>query len=54
VIKGVNSLKRMSNVNEAMKDRGLEVHGWIYNVADGRLKPLEIPEDADMSYYKLE
>lgn len=42
VIAQVHNLKGMPNVQEAIKDRGLEVHGLVYGVGTGLL---EIPNE---------
>ena len=54
VASGVNSMKRIPMVHKAMEQRGLEVHGWIYDVSNGFLKSLEVPQDPDMAYYQVE
>ena len=42
---GVNVLMQNPVVIEAVADRGLAVHGVVYNVGSGELKELEIGED---------
>ena len=47
VQQGVENLKRMSTVIDAMRDRGLQVHGVIYDLATGLLEDLECSEDEE-------
>lgn len=42
---GVENLKRMSTVIDAMKERGLKVHGVIYDLATGLLDEVDCSED---------
>lgn len=42
---GVEVLRRMPAVLEAIKERGLEVHGLIFNLATGLLEDLKCGED---------
>ena len=42
---GVQILKQNADVIEAMKERGLVVHGLVHDVACGVLRELEINED---------
>jgi carbonic anhydrase len=53
VLTQVNSAKRIPTVQDAMDKRGLQVHGWVYDVATGRIKALETPEDSDNSHYEV-
>ena len=45
VRKGVQTLKENAEVIEAMKERGLVVHGLVHDVGCGVLRELEIKED---------
>ena len=45
VTQGVNNLKRIPTVIDAMRDRGVQVHGVIYDLATGLLE--EVPTDED-------
>jgi carbonic anhydrase len=36
-----------------MAQRGLQVHGWVYNVANGLLKPLETGSDSAEKNYEI-
>ena len=47
VRQGVQTLKENAEVIHAMKERGLVVHGLVYDVACGELRELEIEEDED-------
>lgn len=42
---GVKVLKENHSILDAMSDRGLQVHGLIYDIAKGQLNELEIQED---------
>ncbi|MCJ1454027.1 hypothetical protein MMC28_004377 [Mycoblastus sanguinarius] len=44
---GVQSLKENAEVIEGIKERGLDVHGLIYDVASGELRQLEIKEERE-------
>ena len=45
VLAGVRTLKQNSSVIEAIKERGLKVHGLVYDISCGQLKELETSED---------
>lgn len=49
VIYGVKTLKENYSILDAMQDRGLQVHGLIYDVAKGELEELDIQEDDEMA-----
>ena len=42
---GVENLRRIPTVIEAMRDRDLKLHGVIYDLATGTLEDLECSED---------
>lgn len=42
---GVEHLKRFPVVIDAMRERGLEVHGCIYHLDKGELEEIDEPED---------
>lgn len=42
---GVENLKRMNTVIGAMQERGLKVHGVIYDLATGLLDEVDCSED---------
>lgn len=44
VRQGVQTLKENADVIDAMRDRGVVVHGLVYDVACGELKELDIEE----------
>lgn len=45
---GVKVLVENPVVLDAITERGLQIHGLIYDVASGELKELDIEEDEDM------
>lgn len=45
VLEGVKTLKENYTILDAMQDRGLQVHGLIYDIAKGELNELEIQDD---------
>jgi carbonic anhydrase len=45
VIEQVRSVLKNANVQEAIEERGLEVHGWVYDVGCGECHVLQCPED---------
>lgn len=53
VIAQVNSVKRNDTVAEAIRERSLEVHGFIYDVAQGLCGILEVPNDPGADIYAL-
>lgn len=48
VVEGVRVLKEKSSVLDAIQERGLEVHGVIYDVGSGKVREVDTkePEDA--------
>ena len=44
---GVENLRRMSTVIDAMKERGLQVHGVIYDLGTGLLDEVDCPEEGN-------
>jgi len=46
----VMSVMRNANVLDAIEDRGLEVHGWVFDIASGVCKQLEIEPESDGAY----
>jgi len=40
-------------VQEAMEERGLQVHGWVYDINDGLIKPMETGQDMNHTHYKV-
>lgn len=53
VIAQVNAVRRNDNVAEAIEERGLQVHGFIYDVGKGSVKLVELSKDADAEIYAL-
>ncbi|KAF8244213.1 carbonic anhydrase [Wilcoxina mikolae CBS 423.85] len=53
VIEQVRSVMKNANVQEAIKERGLDVHGWVYDVGTGECKVLQCPEDPDAHVFTL-
>lgn len=53
MIAQVNSMKRIETVQTAMVQRGLQVHGWVYDVASGYIKPLETGRDEAQQHYEI-
>ncbi|KAI9838321.1 MAG: hypothetical protein M1819_005589 [Sarea resinae] len=47
VRQGVRTLKSYPNVIDAMRDRGLKVHGMVYNVGTGHVQELDTSESVD-------
>lgn len=54
VVAQVHSVKRNSNVLEAMKRRGLKVHGFVYDVGTGHVNLMDIPKDPDAEVYGVD
>ena len=36
-----------------MEQRGLQVHGWVYDVSNGRIKAMETGEDLSHRHYDV-
>ncbi|KAK6538029.1 hypothetical protein TWF694_010922 [Orbilia ellipsospora] len=49
----VHNVLHNSNVIEAMRDRGLKVHGFVYDVANGKIRKLQVPDDYATEIYDL-
>lgn len=47
IIAQIQHLKRLSNVQAAIKTRGVEVHGFVYDVGSGDARLLDVPPDED-------
>lgn len=45
VLAGVDVIKRIPTVIEAMQERGLTVHGAVYDLASGKVNEVEVEED---------
>ena len=54
VRQGVQTLKENAEVIEAMKERGLVVHGLVYDIACGELRELKITENAHEGKLRVE
>lgn len=53
VLAGVKTLKQKSVVLEAIQERGLKIHGVIYDVASGMLSELETGEPEEVNKARL-
>lgn len=53
VIEQVRSVLKNANVQEAIEERDLEVHGWVYNVGTGKCHVLECPENPDAHVFSV-
>lgn len=53
VVEQVRSVLKNANVQEAIELRGLEVHGWVYNIATGECRALECPTDPDADVFTV-
>ena len=51
VIAQVHGVNRLANVQEAIADRGLKVHGLIYDVGTGYAHLLDVPSDPNGDVY---
>ncbi|CAK1364790.1 Carbonic anhydrase [Cercospora beticola] len=50
---GVENLKRIPTVIDAMRERGLDIHGVIYNIDKGLLEEVDEPEDEKYSVRRV-
>jgi len=46
-------MKRIPTVQDAMEQRGLQVHGWVYDVSNGHINPMKTSQDANQAAYEL-
>ena len=53
VTQGVNNLKRIPTVINAMRDRGVEVHGVIYDLGTGLLEEVPTDETEDVAVNRI-
>ncbi|KAF3930899.1 hypothetical protein ABW19_dt0206178 [Dactylella cylindrospora] len=49
----VHSVLHNANVIQAQKERGLKVHGFVYDIANGKVRKLEVPDDHSTDIYDL-
>ncbi len=54
VRRGVQTLKGNAEVIEGMRERGVKVHGLVYDVACGELREVKIEEDEAEGKKRLE
>ncbi|KAK9320051.1 carbonic anhydrase [Lipomyces orientalis] len=53
VIYQVHNVKKLVPVMDAIAEGRLQVHGLVYDVASGRLKPIDVPDDPNVEHYHL-
>jgi carbonic anhydrase len=53
VLDGVKTLKENYSILDAMSDRGLQVHGLIFDVGKGELEEMDIREDDDTATSRM-
>ncbi|KAJ8097563.1 carbonic anhydrase [Lipomyces tetrasporus] len=53
VIHQVHNVKKLVPVIDAIAEGRLQVHGLVYDVANGRLKPIDVPDDPHVEHYHL-
>jgi carbonic anhydrase len=53
VVEQVRSVLKNANVQEAIEVRGLEVHGWVYDIATGECRELECLTDPDADVFTV-
>ncbi len=51
VVAQVQSLSRVKYIAKARRMRGLQIHGWVYDVASGLLNKVHVEEDPKAYYY---
>ncbi|KAF3916844.1 hypothetical protein ABW20_dc0109526 [Dactylellina cionopaga] len=49
----VHNILHNTNVIEAIRDNGLSVHGFVYDVANGKIRKLTVPDDNATDIYNL-
>ena len=49
VQQGVDNLRRIPTVVDAIRDRGLKVHGLLYRLSNGHLEQIDTAEDEKAS-----
>lgn len=53
VIAQVHHVLRLANVQEAIEERGVQVHGLVYDVGTGYAEILDVPSDPDAEAYGI-
>lgn len=53
VIAQVHHVLRLANVQEAIEERGVQVHGFVYDVGTGYAEVLDVPSDPDAEAYGI-
>ncbi|KAF8477504.1 carbonic anhydrase [Kalaharituber pfeilii] len=53
VIEQIHHVKRLANVQEAMTERGVKVHGLVYDVGSGYVELLKVPADPQEEVYTI-
>ena len=54
VKQGVETLRQNTDIIEAIKSRGLQVHGVVFDLSSGELKSVEIPESDTTSQRRVD
>lgn len=54
VIEQVKNVRNNDYVREHVKNRGVQVHGMVYDVSTGLLEMIDIPFSAEEEYFELE
>ena len=52
VKQGVQTLKQNHHIIDAMRDRGLDVHGLIYDIGTGKLKEVDTDEGEEEGHHR--